>query len=246
MVNTPLIFYSADYEKALAKAKAFAKELIGKGDGHPDFFEIQLEGKTYTKEQIVDFLSDVALSPYESKYKVTLFHRADKMLPVHANALLKTFEEKPEHAAILLVTDNVKGILETILSRSKKVYVAKEEEKNGSPVESVIKQALIQVAGNDIYGCLDTIAAIEEAHLDDVKDTLLLWYRDLQMLKLGIDNVNYLETKEVFPKLKRIPSLEVVHEWVKEATIAFERHTRMKLILEYLFLKAHNFFVTSN
>ena len=93
MFRTPLIFYGPDYETALSKAKEFGFNLLNKEVSHPDFLEIIPEGKNYTKEQITDFLSDVALSPYSSPYKVYLFHKADKMLPVHANALLKT--DKP-------------------------------------------------------------------------------------------------------------------------------------------------------
>ncbi len=211
MVNTPLIFYGNDYNAIIAKAKSFAVNLLGR-DNHPDFLELQIEGKSYIKEQITEFLSDVALTPYEAKHKVYLFPVADKMLPVHANALLKAFEEKPDHAVILLVTDNIKGVIETILSRCKKILVA-ETKGEITPNVTMIK-ALNHLANKDLYACLDLIPELEEIDLDEIGYTLLTWCRDLNTDKL-----------------------EMVHSWVTEAHKASERHTRSKLILEYLLLK---------
>ena len=213
MFNTPLIFYGALYEAALAKAKDFARVNLNIEVGHPDFFEIIPEGKNYTKEQIHEFLSDVCLSPYSSAQKVYLFERADKMLPIHANALLKTFEEKPDHAVILLVTDNIKGIIETILSRSKKIYVPNTKEEPILPFEALVEKALKFKLDNDLYACLDILPELEEAPLEEITLSILNWSRDHN------------------PR-----TLEAVCRTIEKAHIAFERHMRPKLILEYLFL----------
>ncbi len=214
MVDTPLIFYSPDYEAALSRAKEFSEELLGKQNEHPDFFEIIPEGKNYLKEQITEFLSDVCLSPYSAKYKVYLFHKADKMLPVHANALLKTFEEKPDHAVILLVTDNIKAIIETILSRSKKIFVPKNSEAHISTTNELVKKALNLANDNNLYSCLDLLPELESAPLEEVTDSLLNWYRD-----------------------HKPASLEKACALIEKGQIAHDRHMRPKLILDYLFLQ---------
>ena len=103
MFDTPIIFYGQNYYETVAKARESVLGIVSQFD----FNELQIEGKNYLIEQITNFLADVDLTPYEGKHKVYLFHHADKMLPVHANALLKTLEEKPEHAIILLVTNNI-------------------------------------------------------------------------------------------------------------------------------------------
>jgi DNA polymerase-3 subunit delta' len=43
------------------------------------------------------------------------------MLPTSSNALLKTFEEPPEHSFIILLSSNPNALLSTILSRCRKV-----------------------------------------------------------------------------------------------------------------------------
>ena len=60
---------------------------------------------------------DIVIKPYSSRYKVYLVDEAEKMNVQAQNALLKTIEEPPSYAVILLVTDNADGFLPTILSR---------------------------------------------------------------------------------------------------------------------------------
>lgn len=61
--------------------------------------------------------NDVAIKPYSSPYKIYIINEAEKMTQQAQNALLKTLEEPPEYAVILLLTANVNALLPTILSR---------------------------------------------------------------------------------------------------------------------------------
>ncbi len=61
--------------------------------------------------------NDVAIKPYSSRYKVYIVNEAEKMTVQAQNALLKTLEEPPEYAVLLLLTANVNSLLPTILSR---------------------------------------------------------------------------------------------------------------------------------
>ncbi|MBR4084991.1 MAG: DNA polymerase III subunit [Lachnospiraceae bacterium] len=61
--------------------------------------------------------NDVAIKPYSSKYKVYIINEAEKMTPQAQNAILKTLEEPPEYAVILLLVSNMNSLLPTILSR---------------------------------------------------------------------------------------------------------------------------------
>lgn len=62
-------------------------------------------------------VNDVDVKPYSSKYKVYIVDEAEKMNPQAQNALLKTIEEPPAYAVILLLTSNADAFLPTILSR---------------------------------------------------------------------------------------------------------------------------------
>lgn len=61
--------------------------------------------------------NDIAIKPYSSPHKVYIMNEGEKMTVQAQNALLKTLEEPPEYAVILILTANVDTLLPTILSR---------------------------------------------------------------------------------------------------------------------------------
>lgn len=61
--------------------------------------------------------NDIAIKPYSSPRKIYIMNEAEKMTVQAQNALLKTLEEPPEYAVILLLTTNADALLPTILSR---------------------------------------------------------------------------------------------------------------------------------
>lgn len=61
--------------------------------------------------------NDVAIKPYSSKHKVYIINEAEKMTPQAQNAILKTLEEPPAYAVIILLVSNINTLLPTILSR---------------------------------------------------------------------------------------------------------------------------------
>ncbi len=61
--------------------------------------------------------NDIAIKPYSSEHKVYIIDEAEKMNVQAQNALLKTLEEPPVYASILLLTTNLEAMLQTIRSR---------------------------------------------------------------------------------------------------------------------------------
>lgn len=61
--------------------------------------------------------NDIVIKPYSSRYKIYIIDEAEKMNIQAQNALLKTLEEPPSYAVILLLTTNADQFLPTILSR---------------------------------------------------------------------------------------------------------------------------------
>lgn len=60
----------------------------------------------------------VTVKPYAGPYRIFIVDEAEKMNEQAQNALLKTLEEPPEYAIILLLTNNRNAFLQTILSRA--------------------------------------------------------------------------------------------------------------------------------
>lgn len=60
---------------------------------------------------------DIVIRPYSSRYKIYIIADADMMTVQAQNALLKTIEEPPAYAVIMLLTENAEVLLPTIRSR---------------------------------------------------------------------------------------------------------------------------------
>ncbi len=88
-------------------------------NNHPDIIRVVHEKpNTISVDDIRKQVNgDVALKPYSSAHKIYLITEAEKMTVQAQNALLKTLEEPPLYAVILLMTSNVNALLPTILSR---------------------------------------------------------------------------------------------------------------------------------
>ncbi|MGC8855732.1 MAG: DNA polymerase III subunit delta' [Anaerolineae bacterium] len=86
---------------------------------HPDLTVIQAEseGGILKVDQIREARRAISLKPYQSPYRVALFLRFQEANENAANALLKTLEEAPSYAVLLLTADNPESLLPTIVSR---------------------------------------------------------------------------------------------------------------------------------
>lgn len=88
-------------------------------DNQPDIIKVTHEKpNTISVDDIrAQINNDVGIKPYSSPYKIYIINEAEKMTVQAQNAILKTLEEPPEYAVILLLTTNVNSLLPTILSR---------------------------------------------------------------------------------------------------------------------------------
>lgn len=84
---------------------------------NPDYTEIAPEGKTLKIEQIRIMQEKIAEKPIVSNKKVYIIDDSDLMTEESQNCLLKTLEEPPEYAVIILIVSNESKLLATIKSR---------------------------------------------------------------------------------------------------------------------------------
>ncbi len=85
---------------------------------HPDIIRVTHEKISVGVEDIrLQVNGDIQVKPYNSPYKIYIIDDADKLTEQAQNALLKTIEEPPEYAVVLLLVSNISVILPTILSR---------------------------------------------------------------------------------------------------------------------------------
>ncbi len=96
-------------------------------------------------ENIKDLIADTNITAVENNYKTYVIYNAESMNEASQNKLLKTIEEPPENVIIILLTSSESAMLQTIKSRTKKIYlniwdnqnIAKELAKIGTNSENI-------------------------------------------------------------------------------------------------------------
>jgi len=121
-------------------ANIFAKALLCRGNGqepcdiciscrqfesgnHPDVYRVVSGKKSIGVDAIREIESDINIKPFQGDRKIYIIDKADTMTPQAQNALLKTLEEPPRHAVILLLADNISNMLPTVLSRCQQIKI---------------------------------------------------------------------------------------------------------------------------
>ena len=86
---------------------------------HPDIIRVTHEKpNSISVDDIREQVNNtIMIKPYQGPYKVYIIDHADMMTPQAQNALLKTIEEPPQYAVILLLVENAEILLPTINSR---------------------------------------------------------------------------------------------------------------------------------
>lgn len=89
-------------------------------------------------EQIRAMQSGIALKPFQARRKVIIIAEAEKMHVSSANSLLKTLEEPPADANLILTSNDLNKLLPTAVSRCQQIRFAKIPPK-------IIEEELMEV-----------------------------------------------------------------------------------------------------
>ena len=155
---------------------------------HPDFrilsFELNKSGKLRTEiviDQVRRLISFLQLTTTISEKKVALVQPAEAMNRNAANALLKTLEEPPGDAVIILLSNDPSRLAVTIRSRCQKLQVRSPDTdtvlawllEEGAYGEVEAKSALKAAAGSP-FRARDLLSTGGPDHYRLVSDTLEL------------------------------------------------------------------------
>ncbi|MEZ5155756.1 MAG: hypothetical protein R2718_06575 [Solirubrobacterales bacterium] len=142
-----------------AAARAFAGELLAAGAAdpgearrraladpspHPDLTWIAPPGNQHLVEEIrAGVIGAVAYRPFEGERRVFVIEAADAMAEESQNALLKTLEEPPAYAHLILITAEPAALLETVQSRCTAIRFGP------LPPESLERRLAAELPGHD-------------------------------------------------------------------------------------------------
>jgi len=112
--------------------------LVASGN-HPDLHVVESErtGASLKIDQVRDLQHQLALTPVEGRWRVAILRRFEEATTPAANALLKTLEEPPPYAVLVVLATDADRLLSTIVSRCQQVPL------RSLPV-ALVRQALIE------------------------------------------------------------------------------------------------------
>lgn len=154
------------------------------GDIH--FVEPLPDKRDISIAQLRDIQRELALRPYEAPRKACIMEPADRMNTNSANSLLKTLEEPPGNAIIILLTENADILLPTIRSRCQLVrfsplsaeHVCQLLEKQGMDPEAA--SLLAQMADGSMQKALE----LDNDSLNERRETLLKHFYALSLNRI--------------------------------------------------------------
>lgn len=168
---------------------------------HPDLIYVSHEkagsiGVDDIRKQIND---TIMVRPYSSYYKIYIVDEAEKMTAQAQNALLKTIEEPPSYAIIILLTTNQEAFLPTILSRCIQL---KLKPLRDSVVKAYLMEKMqVPEADADIYAAFargNLGKAIKIASSEEFK----LLHKEMLHLLKHIHDMDISELLDYIRKLK--------------------------------------------
>ncbi|MEA1960564.1 MAG: DNA polymerase III subunit [Bacillota bacterium] len=148
--------------------KAYLKDRV-----HPDYlFVDRAEKKSLIGiEKITRELEPwLGTKPYRAEHRVAIIREAHLLSPTAANALLKTLEEPPNYAVIILVSDE-NNLLETIVSRCQHIRFAPLSEE---VIEDMLTNKGVEPEQAKVYARLgqgsmsQAMACAEDGLFEDV------------------------------------------------------------------------------
>ena len=159
------------------------------------FIGIEKKQGNISKHEAVSISKKLSLKSYEGGYKVLIIWMAEKMNNECANQLLKLIEEPPEKTVVLLLTENVEIILDTIKSRCQKLHIPSlaEEEIYQELVNAYsLKSNEAKKISHQSNGDFNKALQITKEDNKDVlfEDLFVLWVRTAFKAKKNKEAVN--------------------------------------------------------
>ncbi len=170
-------------------------------NNHPDVIYVNHEKpNSIGVDDIRDQLNGtIMIRPYSSYYKIYIVDEAEKMTAQAQNALLKTIEEPPSYAIIMLLTTNQEAFLPTILSRC--VQLKLKPLKDSVVTQYLMGSFGIAESKAEVYAAFsrgNLGKAIELASSEDFQ----LMYSELLHLLKHLKEMDITELLDYIKKLK--------------------------------------------
>ena len=177
-------------------------------NNNPDFLSIEPEGNSIKIEQIRELQKKMQEKPIISNKKVYIIDNADSMTKEAQNCLLKTLEEPPEFATIILIGSNENEFLATIKSRCMILHF--------NPIEDIYIRMYLK----------------EQYQIDDISQNMLDMFQGSigKAITLKDKQEQYLQLESLINNLKQKDLIDIL----QGAEILYKAKDEIYEILDYI------------
>lgn len=182
---------------------------------HPDIFLLSPEkkGSSIKIERMRELIKNIGLKPYEAKMKVYIIDDAHQMTQEAENALLKTLEEPPSESILILITEDLSLLFQTIVSRSQVVRffpLGLDEVKEILIKEYKIDAAQAHILSHLSSGSIGEALKYKDEKFFDRRESLIRGLLKNAFLDLDFDDV---------PKEDLRLSLDIMLTWYRDILV---------------------------
>lgn len=181
-------------------------------------------------DKIREAITFLQQRPYNSKYKHIIIKDAHLLTIEAQNAFLKTLEEPSEYADIRLGTKTLNDLLDTFLSRCKKINIANNKNGVGDISEKSFKENIKNSKKDDLEYNIE----------DDDKNLEEFTYTNFFVLDTGAK----LDFVQKMSKLDKHEIINILEEWIKEDRKVLLNKIKDKKAFNNKFLEQLNIVLT--
>jgi DNA polymerase III gamma/tau subunit len=171
-------------------------QLIETGQ-HPDICWIRPSGgSAKIKIEDIRILKEkINLKPFQASRKLFIICDAQRMGPEAANALLKTLEEPPQDASLLLIADSVSELLPTVVSRCQLVRFYRSGSQGSKEQDfdlALLKRFFVQNTAADNLSLYEDVASCDRGEVEKLLYELACILRDILIYNFDQKNIRLL------------------------------------------------------
>lgn len=212
---------------------------------HEDLIYLASEGNSLKDEAIEELQHRIKKKPYTGDRNMVIIKDADTMTLRAQNRLLKTLEEPTVGTVIILLSENIENLTQTVLSRCIIYKLNSFDSPNyEGTLEGAIAVTDMLLEGKSFYEICNKLTEFTTTReiACEFLDALESWYRDLAIYEYDdveslIINVDKLIEIKKKSKLYKKPGIYRAVESIEDARRDINRNINISYSLKCMILK---------
>ncbi len=200
MLGTILI-YGGTIEERIGKGKTYISELKIPLTPNPDLFILENEPdkKSIGIKETKNAIGWLVDRPFSAPHKALLIPQAEKLTLDAQNSLLKTLEEPPTKTLIVLCTKREEDLIQTVISRSRKIALTKTNNSNTPDIDGVSFKEVLKM---DLATKLEKSTELAKLERSEIVDLLTNWENEIHDNLLSIETSSLINSYNIIREVR--------------------------------------------